>query len=373
MKKLLTILVVSALLLSSCGTSNTNNDTDSGAAETIEDIFTAGSDTEDEGSDTEYEIIEGTIIGISQHGFTSDYYDDGNGSFRIYEGDEMSLDYGMYLSDMSEEGLGIELFLDGQPQPYRVEGGDGDGNEDYAYIHTFYPEDNIECTYTFLFIPVTGEEGDMLELWAAGVWNPTYFWDEEANSLYQTGMGSSVARTRLKFNATPTDTPTAEDASELVTSYSVSTADITDDEIGGWSDEELLTKIGYSFYVNDHFTDHAVYGVSSNDTFTATFEIWGNPYMDFSFVLFVDHLPVLVDGQSFNIDIQNGQKVIITVELDLSYFEGQSIVYGHLVPRNYTEVMAADLDGGSYYEGLGTFYLTSVSSWEELIGETTEE
>lgn len=372
MKRLI-LLLVFPLLLSACGTSKTDDNIDT--VGTVENIFTADETAvADETSETQYEIVEGVAIGSGGHGFRSDYYTDGFGKIYDYTGGEMSLDYGMKLSDMSDEGLGIELFLDGQPQPYRVEGGDGDGNEDYAYIHTFYPEDDVECTYTFLFIPVTGVEGDMLDLWAASVWNPTYFWDEEFNILYQTGKGTTVSSARLNFKESPDASPTIADASDLLLAWNIEKDDVTDEEISGWSDNDMLEKVETNFYANGS-DEHAIYGVTSEDTITMTFEIWGNPNAEYCLVLFVDHKPVLIDGKSIDFELSFAQKITVTVELDISYFDGESIIYADLVPCNFSELKIAEIDGYVYFEGLGTFYLTSAEDYIELFGweETAAE
>ena len=68
-----------------------------------------------------------------------------------------------------ERNVGILLFLDGRPQPYRLE-----GDTDYQYMHRFTL--NNEMIYpVFYFTPVTGQAGDTLEMATLTVLYPSIF------------------------------------------------------------------------------------------------------------------------------------------------------------------------------------------------------
>ena len=55
-----------------------------------------------------------------------------------YTGGEMTLPIFLESSGRVQTvGIGILLFLDGKPQPYRLE-----GESEYTYLHIFYPTSN---------------------------------------------------------------------------------------------------------------------------------------------------------------------------------------------------------------------------------------
>ena len=75
-------------------------------------------------------------LGSLSAGLHDDCPSDDYGPYITYTGGEMSMGYEIGSSGkIRESGIGILLFLDGQPQPYRLE-----GESTYTYLHTFYPE-----------------------------------------------------------------------------------------------------------------------------------------------------------------------------------------------------------------------------------------
>lgn len=141
---------------------------------------------------------EGGNLGSLSAGLHDDCPSDDYGPYITYTGGEMSMGYEIGSSGkIRESGIGILLFLDGQPQPYRLE-----GESTYTYLHTFYPE-KPSMVVDFYFTPVTGQEGDDLEMYALAILNPEYRPSVGPQQMMVFTSGSVGAGWRLKFEATP--------------------------------------------------------------------------------------------------------------------------------------------------------------------------
>ncbi len=137
-----------------------------------------------------------------------------------YDGGEMRLPF-QYVggSDTDLAGLGLMVFLDGQPQPYKL-AEDGE----YEYMHVFT---ELEGEGALYFTPVCGKAGDELELSAvllpAADWFPREKREggqvklEDYMAPYQLYSARSVV---LQFNADPApaaNLPTVRDRVEELT------------------------------------------------------------------------------------------------------------------------------------------------------------
>ena len=71
-------------------------------------------------------IVGGSIgfTGLQKEGREYGYY--------VYEGGELNAQILVRTQGMKDMGVGVFVFLDGRPQPYRLA-----GSEEYAYMHTF--------------------------------------------------------------------------------------------------------------------------------------------------------------------------------------------------------------------------------------------
>ena len=85
------------------------------------------------------------------------------------------------------------------------------------------------------------------------------------------------------------------------------------------------------------------------------YEIWGTPLVHYGLVFYVDNEPVCgADGKPILVDVQEGKKTVVTAELSLPEFDGESVYYAILVPRNY---FGEDFLPRVYLESSKTFFL----------------
>ena len=184
-------------------------------------------------------------LGSLSAGLHDDCPSDDHGPYITYTGGEMSMEYEIGSSGrVRESGIGILLFLDGQPQPYRLE-----GESTYTYLHTFYPE-KASIVVDFYFTPITGQEGDDLEMYTLAILNPEYRPSVGPQQMMVFTSGSVGAGWRLKFEATPPEADFPEKQVRL-SDAEIAATDASFGDTVGWSEEDLRERLGSRSYVND--------------------------------------------------------------------------------------------------------------------------
>ena len=207
MKKRLLSLTLCLLLalsgLTACGKSGEPE-----AESTLDNIFTtptteaASQPTEPDSQATDPSSPESPVpfFGGITHGFSDEPLENEKGRYTIYEGGELHIDYLMDVyGNVAKDGVGLLVVLDGQPQPYKTA-----EDDTYSYLHTFYPTPEKQLDIERIMTPVTGQEGDTLELTVFHLLGPDYYSNpnEMAPGMRQTS-GSTSSSTQLVYQATP--------------------------------------------------------------------------------------------------------------------------------------------------------------------------
>ena len=277
-----------------------------------------------------------TNLGVIGLGLPDGYrQNDGISGYVTYDGGMMHLPFELKSSGLaSTYDLGILLFVDGVAQPYRV-GPDGE----YAYMHTFSQKDGVlgdhglkYTTADIYFTPVTGENGDMLELSALCMPNPEHMPSQGVIGFTRT-FGSLVYATRMRYNATPSEDTYPEKSTRLL-DVSTCVVDCTAEDVENWTDEDMITNQRTTFTANGE--SPYVYAVTKDTQITLRFAVWGSPYVHYGLIFFVDNEPMYTaDLSDIWVTVEMGQKTVIEATLDMTGFSGESAVYAILVPRNY--------------------------------------
>ena len=119
------------------------------APPTVADLFDNTATTPSE----ELDAPDAAMVSLG-FGLMGDFVtDETNRRLYLYHGGEMRLGYWMEAEGYSNMGLGIFLFVDGLPQPFKTE---SDGTE--RYMHILYPPEGEKITGQFLFTPASGEQ-----------------------------------------------------------------------------------------------------------------------------------------------------------------------------------------------------------------------
>lgn len=281
----------------------------------------------------------------------------------IYSGGELNIQIYLDAQGFHEVGVGVLLFLDGQAQPYRTA-----DSETYSYMHTFYPNSNDEPQRDVFLIPVTGQAGDTLNMQVMAVLWPDYFMDKARCSFTHT-FGTTGSAAHLIYEATPPQQELPEVTDRLV-SYTMEYKDLISNEIRGWTAEDLRNQHEAHCYMGNSTDGGEIYKFTADDSVEFRYEIWGNPAGSYSFVLFVDNQPVSIAPEDrIFFSNQDGQKTVITIQLDLSDFDGSSVVYGVLLGRNYLENYRTPGAGPMMaFMETNPFYLSDAADIFDLMG-----
>lgn len=353
MKKLLPsilpVLCVLILLFTGCATTVPEPTRTRAPALSTEPLPTADptrESTEGEG-EQEYALSDPKPLGSLLITAASQRYTDKDGIYRHYEGGEMVLPFSMLLEgEQAAEGIGLLLFLDGQPQPYK-NGPDGES----AYLHTYYPEPGSELITDLVFTPVAGKAGDTLEFYAMALPNPGHI-IRDMDLPYSNTHGAVACGFRLKFRDDPPEQqlPAVGDQLQIT---SVSHEDLTDEDRMRDPDADVNKVMylnGESEYVTTTF-----YEITPASLLDIRVEVWGASYLHYSLVFYVDNVPACPFTQELILpDQQDDRKTVVRGTLCLPDFDGESIVYAVLVPRDY---YIGDIDSNGYVQWSRTFYL----------------
>lgn len=357
------LLVSICLILNGCTSQPSTADTIT--SQTVDNPFTQPTNSpETSESPTETEAIEDpSFTGYSgniSHGYTDKSLTNENGLYHLYTGGELHINYSISTTgNLGDAGIGILLILDGQPQPYKTA-----KNDEYRYVHTFYPSAEKKMTVELILTPVTGKEGDTLELTAFHILGPDYYPNEQVIGMMQTN-GSVWSSTQLVFQATPPIENQIE-VTDRIISQTIESTDLTSDDIKGWSSEDLNSEYAFTF-VTDHDADAAnIYGISQEKNLIVHTEVFGATSVEWSLIIYVDHKPVSVLAEhQMNFSTQNGQKTIIETVLAMDDFNGESIIYAVLFARNWRDPAVINSTNCTT-EITSTYYLTDAKNLADM-------
>ena len=366
MTKRILVLTLCLLLalsgLTACGKSGEPE-----AKTTLDNIFTTptteaasqSTEPDSQATDPSSPGLPDVYFGGISHGFSDETLNNEKGRYNIYEGGEMHIDYFMAVSgNVGRDGVGLLVILDGQPQPYKTAEEDS-----YSYLHTFYPTAGKRLDIEMVMTPVTGQEGDTLELTVFHLLDPDYYPNEKVLGMRQTD-GATFSSTQLVFQATP---PKAElpDTPERVAAQSVEYPDLTSGELAGGTAAEMQTDSSYAFATNHSLISGNIYGVSPEENLTIRSEVFGSTAVEWSYILYVNHQPVSVLPENqVMFRTQNGKKTVIETTLDMSDFDGEDIIYGVFYVRNWRD--RSSLNFTATPDISFTVYLTDAADFQAM-------
>ena len=264
------------------------------------------------------------VDGPMAYGIDTEGKLDSEGLYYPYNGGEMTLDLYLRIDGMHEAGVTILLFLNGQPQPYRLE-----GTEETAYLHAVYPQSRIDNLFGISFVPVTGSVGETLELcvmylpaYRHANSNGNYPWYDASNAVFY--------MTRLRLEKVPRK-------SEL---------QLTEDRVLSFKErrdaEDLFYGEGNQIGADGKwmlgFNWLDADGNESNrhgesDRMRIYVEIFGGMAKDYVLILYVDDQPVLWNGRSLRLNVSQDQTLLTEIDVDTTGFE--YMMFAVLLEKEY--------------------------------------
>ena len=272
-----------------------------------------------------------------------------------YDGGEFRLEYRFSLTGKMDT-VGFLLFLDGKPQPYKV----NDTTAEYAYCHSFPAGE--DQGFSFLFEPVAGRTGDTLALTVVSITNPDFKPDMESTSSYGWYHKTLDSCVELQFNA---DAPAAHSslppAREILTQSDVreekATAQYVEKELPkyGWgsvSMDTLDSGIYYTFSCDGGITYD---NLCVSAPVTLRFTMCGTAGISYSIAFFLDHQPVELDeGTSCSVTLSKGGVMELEAVIDPDKLGQFNTFYCVAVPQGGASAAFFKTDSILLYKGSAT-------------------
>ncbi len=242
-----------------------------------------------------------------------------------YSGGELSVPY-RASGDGTGKNVGFLLFIDGAPQPYKL-----DGEGEYSYMHTFsLREDNVQEEFTFDFVPVTGQAGETATFVVADIFNAEFEPDMVSSSGFGLYGGSVATVNYIHFAADPERTVEAEplEALKAVTvTNELMTAEFIEENLGpdtgmttgdGKTREDRLEESVFLFDTYDGQRELNGIDVTGKSTLHAAADICGIPGETYRISMFADNVP-LSDGADcfWEVTLEKGKRARVEADIDL--------------------------------------------------------
>ena len=274
---------------------------------------------------------------LTHEAVSADFSESGERLPFSYDGGELRLDYRFSLAGKLD-AVGFLLFLDGKPQPYKV----NDTTAEYEYCHSFAAgEEGEDQNFSFLFQPVTGSAGDTLSLTVVSITNPDFQPDMESTSSYGWYHKTLDSHIELKFNA---DAPGAHsDLSPVREIFSQS--EVREEKVTAQYVENELPKYGWDGVSMDTL-DSGIYYTFSCDggitydnlrvsaPVTLRFTMCGTAGTSYSIAFFLDHRPVKLDESTCrSITLSKGSVMELEAVIDPDKLGQFHTFYCVAVPR----------------------------------------
>lgn len=359
MISLILLILIVGILLASCSGERGRDILPDIQEETNDNLFTQPPVLETEESAEQKDATDTVTgkpeayIGGLRYGFADTPLSNEYGRYNVYEGGELHIGYEISASgNLNQADFGILLFLDGLHQPYKTA-----DDDTLLYLHVFH-SDSGWIQEELILTPVTGKVGDTLELVSVQVMDLDFYLGAQRGGLRQTSTGG-VHSTQLVFQADP---PEAEwpAVHERVIEQNITNVDLTSLDMNGWTSEDLQEDSSFTM-TTDHEMDRWIYAITPEDGLTVRAEVFGCPAVDWNFLVYVNHQPVSIQPENrIFFQTQNGRKTVIEVQLDLSDFDGEEILYAVLFARNWRDP-AVFYGKSNDMQVTATYYLTDAA------------
>lgn len=336
MKKIITFFLLIVLLLSGCSTQEDQKDSAassmSSEQENQEDL-TAEANGGDVSEQEDPQNWTTEVIGSISHGVPMT---GGEAVSLEYDGGEMEIEYRANASGIAQS-CGFLIFINGIPQPYKVDG----ISDDYSYLHEFEFREGEEETFTFQFVPVTGKQGDVLSVCITSIINPSFIPDMQETRSYGISHSAIAALYSLTFNADAKQTDYRLEArntylSNVTTTESGLTDQYLDEYFGGNVPPDAEMMVYPQLYLDGNSTDLlSFYDLTGKDTVHISFTIFGLRGAEYKNVFYLNHEPLEYEGSdAFQVTLMDRNLVTIEMDLDVSDMKSGNTLYVISVPCN---------------------------------------
>lgn len=292
-----------------------------------------GGDDELRDNPFDYEGPSEVLGSVSHRG---DWPEREEGKPMEYNGGEIAVPY-CAKGDGTGKNVGFLLFIDGIPQPYKL-----NGEGECGYMHPFsLKEDNVEEQFTFNFVPVTGKAGDTLTFTVANIFNAGFEPDMVSTSNFGLYGDALSTVNFIHFSADPaTEGPGAEPLKALTNvtvTNELMTAQFVEENLGPQAgmttgdDKTREDKLDESVFVFDTYDGKPELNgldVTGKDSLHVAVDICGIPGLTYEVAFFADNAPLSNGEQNaWEVTLEKGKTARVEADLDLEPLEGVTTFY----------------------------------------------
>lgn len=277
------------------------------------------------------------VIGEISHGpLDISWSEDGDILPFEYNGGEFSLKY--HFSVMGKaESVGFLLFLNGEPQPYKV-----DNTAELSYCHSFPMKDSIEQDITFIFTPIAGNKGDTLNLTVLSLYYPTFQPDMETTSSYGFYQGILQYHVPIDFHVdAPVDSQPEDLIADIVTGLDIReekfTKEFLESELpaNGVFDTTAIERTPYFTIAYDGTLKLDNFNLTGKDTVTIRYKLCGPEGSKYNTIFYLDHQPISYDHViAYETTLAKGGVWVAEMTIDVSKLPDFSTFYVISVPAD---------------------------------------
>lgn len=296
------------------------------------------------------QLEEDGFLGVITHGGANPNRADDQSILPYeYNGGEFTFAY-QFTAEGKLNHIGFLLFLDGKPQAYKT----GGTNAEYEYLHCFQAPDKQEETFSFVFTPNMGKNGDTLNMTVISITNPAFRPDMQETASFGWYHKALASVFQLHFNEDAPDGSDIYGEKETVFSnVSVTEEKVTFDFI-----EKELVKHGYSWngvtmdnlndsvYSTISYDGELVYdniNLTNQNTLTVRYTICGTAGMRYGVSFFLNHKPISSESViSYDATLSKGNVWVIEAVIDTSQLDDFNTFYAVAVATDSDSMISAD-------------------------------
>ncbi|MFD3259602.1 beta-glucanase/beta-glucan synthetase [Paenibacillus lentus] len=281
------------------------------------------------------------IMGSMSHRFDNLLFDEKGQVLPLqYNGGELNIDYSVSASGEAKN-VGFLVFIDGIPQPYKM----NTSEAPYEYMHIFeLKEDDKDTPFTFVFSPVTGNEGDTMHVSVTSVYNPGFRPDMKESSSYGGYHKTLESGISLVFNKDAEKIDfTSVVQQEILSNVEISTELVTKEllkkisPLKELSMEDIGKRVFTQLLVNNEVRDQN-FQVDKNGILHVTFKLFGHPGVRYKNTFYINHNALTYkEISSFETVITEGNVSVFDADIHLEHLEDYSTFYVVSVPMNASD------------------------------------
>lgn len=249
----------------------------------------------------------------------------------IYQGGEVSLEY-TFNAEGKDKTIGFLLFVNGKPQPYRV-----DENTKEEYCHIFPITDNKDEDFVIHFTPKEGKKGETLQVIIDGIYHAGYLPDMKTTSGWGFYHSHLTEEYQLKMKADASGKAAAV-SKNIMKNLKVEKQKVSrkllKEELPEQGYPEVTTEMleqgDYHSITYDGQPQFDYLNVKGKKKVHVVYKICGRSGLAYRTTFFINHQPI---SDTADVKFPKGGMAVIEADIDVEALKENSAFYAITVPE----------------------------------------